>query len=429
MLNLCGLVEFCANKTFLAVIVFAAVIAVAAAIGFGIYKLVKNRMAAKKNEDDKPAAPRQGNIYNTNRNTAPAEEKKSKPVIEEKVEEPIKEEPAPVVEEKVEEPIKEEPAPVVEEKVEEPVKEEPAPVVEEKKAPAKKEKKAPVKKEAKPVVAKKAEPAKKAEKPAAKKEEPAKKAEKAEDKAKKSAGKWNVEKKSDDEYVAVLYANNGQCMLTSEIYTTEEGARNGIATIVNNVENGTFVTYKDKNDNSYFKLKNANNRLLCVGEIYKNAEQCSKAMESVKRLAPVALINPLLVEGTAYVDYTPIKDPVYEAKKGTLGKWIIEQVGSGKYSAKLFASNGQLMLATEEVATKKSATNSIESVKKNSAEGNFIVDRDKFGRFYYKLRNAQKSVICIGEAYDTLDSCTSALESVRRFAATAVLVNDKKEEA
>ena len=83
------------------------------------------------------------------------------------------------------------------------------------------------------------------------------------------------------------------------------------------------------------------------------------------------------------------------------------------------------MLATEEVALKKSAENAIESVKKNAAAGNFIIDHDKFGRFYYKLRNAQKSVICIGEAYESLDSCTAAIESVRRFAATAVIEEKK----
>ena len=82
------------------------------------------------------------------------------------------------------------------------------------------------------------------------------------------------------------------------------------------------------------------------------------------------------------------------------------------------------MLATEEVSMRRSALSAIESVKKNSAQGNFIIDRDKFGRYYYKLRNAQKSVICIGETYDSLDSCISALESVRRFAATATVPSE-----
>jgi uncharacterized protein YegP (UPF0339 family) len=104
------------------------------------------------------------------------------------------------------------------------------------------------------------------------------------------------------------------------------------------------------------------------------------------------------------------------------GKWKIEETEEGKFVARLYASNGQLMLATEEVANKATATKAVESVKKNAKEGNFIIDRDKFKRYYYKLRNAQRSVICIGEAYESLDSCVSAIESVRRFALSSSIV-------
>jgi uncharacterized protein YegP (UPF0339 family) len=163
---------------------------------------------------------------------------------------------------------------------------------------------------------------------------------------------------------------------------------------------------------------------LCVGEIYKSKDQCLKAVESVKRIAKNSTVLEGVSDGAHYVDYTPIKVDGYEVKKGLAGKWKIEATQDGKFSAKLYASNGQLMLATEEVSVRKTAENAIESVKKNSFAGNFIIDKDKFGRFYYKLRNAQKSVICIGEAYESLDSCISALESVRRFAYTAVYTVD-----
>ena len=78
------------------------------------------------------------------------------------------------------------------------------------------------------------------------------------------------------------------------------------------------------------------------------------------------------------------------------GKWKIEQSENGGFSAKLYANNGQIMLSTEEVASRKTAEKAVESVRKNCAEGNFYIDKDKFGRFYYKLHNAQRSVICTG---------------------------------
>ncbi len=242
---------------------------------------------------------------------------------------------------------------------------------------------------------------------------------------KKLNGKWRVELKCKDEYVAELIASNGEVMLSSETYTTLEGAKVGISTIIKGVDNGKFVIYQDKNGNYYYKLKTANNRLLCVGEIYKSKDQCLKAVESVKRLAKDAKIMSEVFSGAQYDKYVPAP-LVAEVKKGVRGKWKIESTSDGKYLAKLYANNGQLMLATEQVSLKKNAKNAIEMVKKNAEAGNFIIDKDKFGRYYYKLRNAQKSVICIGEAYDTLESCTNAIESVRRFALSATLADDNE---
>ncbi len=249
-------------------------------------------------------------------------------------------------------------------------------------------------------------------------------AEEEQKKTKKLNGKWIIEKESDNEFVSKLVASNGEVMLTSEIYTTADGAKSGIETIIRGIVNDNFTIYQDKNKNYYYKISSANNRLLCAGEIYKTKDGCLNAVQSVKRIAEDSPILDEIREGKGYATYTPAELDVSDIKKGTSGKWRIVQLEDGTYSARLFASNGQLMLATEQVTLAKSARNAIESVKKNAEQGNFIIDRDKFGRFYYKLRNDQKSVICMGEAYESLDSCVSAIESVRRFALTAVLSED-----
>ena len=238
---------------------------------------------------------------------------------------------------------------------------------------------------------------------------------------KKLNGKWVIEKENDGEFVSKLLASNGEIMLTSEIYTTAEGAKGGVETIIRGIENGKFIIYQNKNKNYYYKIKSQNNRLLCAGEIYKTKDGCLKAVESVKRIASISPILEEVGVGQGYAEYVPAPLDVANVKKGTEGKWRIVKTENG-YSACLYASNGQLMLATEEVALDKSAKNAIENVKKYAEQGNFIIDRDKFGRFYYKLRNAQKSVICMGESYDTLDSCVNAIESVRRFSLTAIFM-------
>ena len=236
---------------------------------------------------------------------------------------------------------------------------------------------------------------------------------------KRMLGKWRIVIKGENAYIAVLHASNGEVMLTSEIYSTEEGARSGVETIKRGVETGNFVIYRDKGGDYYFKLKSAGNRLLCVGEIYTTRDACEKAAESVKRIAKDSPLMIKVSEGERFIAYTPAE--VTPPAKKNQGTWRIEQGENGGFSAKLYANNGQVMLSTEEVASRKTAEKAIESVCKNCAAGNFYIDKDKFGRFYYKLHNVQKSVICTGETYDKVDSVVSAIESVRRFASNAEL--------
>lgn len=309
-------------------------------------------------------------------------------VAEEKAEEKPAEKP-------VEKPVEE---PKAEVKVEEPKKEEKA--KEPAKKPAVKSEKAE-----KPAVKTAVKPASKTSKP-------------------KALGKWVIERKSDDEYISVLFASNGEAMLTSETYVSEDGARKGVATIVKAVENGDFVIYKNKNGNYYFKLKSAANRLLCAGEIYKDKAGCESAVESVKRIAKDSPVIEEVSDGEKYLAYTPVALNDADLKGAAKGKWKIEKNDDGKFFAILYASNGQVMLSTEEVASKPTALAGIENVKKNALAGNFVIDKDKFGKFYYKLRNANKSVICIGESYPTSARCISALESVRKFAMTSPLVEE-----
>ena len=176
--------------------------------------------------------------------------------------------------------------------------------------------------------------------------------------ARKMTGKWVIECKREGEYVAKLVASNGEVMLNSEIYSTPAGARSGINTIINGVVNGNFVIYRDKSGDYYFKLKSANNKLLCAGEIYKTKDGCVSAVESVKRIAESAVLVEGVSERNHYIDYTPIK-LTEQALSGAKGKWKVEQTENGGYLARLYANNGQLMLATEEVSKKAIALNAI----------------------------------------------------------------------
>lgn len=300
----------------------------------------------------------------------------------------------------------------------------PAPKAEEKK-PMKTAAKTAAKsaaKDVKPTARATAEPAAKksasktAVKPVAKKAEPVKE-------AKATVGKWIIKEKGEGEFVAFLYANNGEIMLTSEIYTSEESARAGIDTIRKNVDGGTFVNYKDKNKNFYFKLKSVKNRILCVSETYKSEALAESAKESVKRFVSSPVQSGVEKDITVVKYVLPKKEEPVDTRSAYSGKWKIEKDGD-TYMAKLFASNGELLLNSESYVSYASAKSAISTIVTNGVAGNFIIDSDKKGRYFFKLRSAQKATLCIGETYAKLDSCQSAIESVRRFLKTAKLTED-----
>lgn len=239
---------------------------------------------------------------------------------------------------------------------------------------------------------------------------------------KKVAGKWMVKEKGEGEYVAFLYANNREVLLTSETYSTVDGAKKGVATIQKNATDENFAIYKDKNDNYYFKLKNSKNRFLCVGETYPNRNACLNSIESVKKFVD-SPISDAVEKDITLIKYVPTPEDKLPEKKYS-GKWVIKEE-DGEYRAQLHASNGELLLCSESYASYASAKEAIGNISQNGIAGNFIVDCDKKGRYFFKLRNATKVTLCIGETYSQLQACLSAIDSVRSFLKTAKLADNQ----
>ncbi len=103
-----------------------------------------------------------------------------------------------------------------------------------------------------------------------------------------------------------LKAGNGEVIATSEVYTTEDACRKGIASVQKNapaaaVEDQTvegyaqekhpkFEMYKDKAGEFRFRLKATNGQIIATGEGYKAKAGCLNGIDSVKKNAPEAPI-------------------------------------------------------------------------------------------------------------------------------------------
>ena len=103
-----------------------------------------------------------------------------------------------------------------------------------------------------------------------------------------------------------LKAGNGEVIATSEVYSSKDACKKGIASVqknapVANVENQTvegyaaekhpkFEVYADKAGEFRFRLKATNGEVIAVSEGYKAVASCLNGIESVKKNAVDAAI-------------------------------------------------------------------------------------------------------------------------------------------
>ena len=103
-----------------------------------------------------------------------------------------------------------------------------------------------------------------------------------------------------------LKATNGQVIATSEVYSSEDACKKGIASVQKNApaaavedqtvegfaeeKHPTFEVYQDKAGEFRFRLKATNGQVIATGEGYKAKASCLNGIESVKNNAPDAEI-------------------------------------------------------------------------------------------------------------------------------------------
>ena len=100
--------------------------------------------------------------------------------------------------------------------------------------------------------------------------------------------------------------------------------------------------------------------------------------------------------------------------------FIIEKSKKDKFYFNLTAKNGQVILSSEQYATKSSCKNGIESVKANSGkESSFEKKTAKNGQFYFVLKAANNQIIGSSEMYAATGGRDNGIKSVMENAPTA----------
>lgn len=116
------------------------------------------------------------------------------------------------------------------------------------------------------------------------------------------------------------------------------------------------------------------------------------------------------------------------------GKWVIcrlitdEEDEEETYFFELHASNGEVLLSSEEYTSFAGVVRGIETHKTNIAHDNFKITVSKKGDYIFKLMSGKNLLLCTGANYPTRMRCESAVASVKRFAETAVLDDNVQEQ-
>lgn len=97
------------------------------------------------------------------------------------------------------------------------------------------------------------------------------------------AGYYELKKSGASGYMFNLKAGNHEVILTSETYTSKDGASSGIASVQKNSPDDARYERKTAKDGSaYFVLTAGNGQTIGKSEMYSSASARDKGIESVK---------------------------------------------------------------------------------------------------------------------------------------------------
>lgn len=108
------------------------------------------------------------------------------------------------------------------------------------------------------------------------------------------AGKFELKKSKDGQFMFNLKAANNQVILTSELYKAKASATNGIESVKKNA--GNDANYERRTSikkEPYFVLKAANKEIIGTSEMYSSAAAMENGIASVKTNAPSATVDDL----------------------------------------------------------------------------------------------------------------------------------------
>ena len=106
--------------------------------------------------------------------------------------------------------------------------------------------------------------------------------------------KFELFKRTDDQFHFHLKADNGKIILTSEGYHAKDGAKNGIESVKKNAGNPAMYEVLESKDNQwYFNLKAGNGQVIGTSETYTTFDNMNEGIALVEKYGPCAPVEDL----------------------------------------------------------------------------------------------------------------------------------------
>ena len=111
------------------------------------------------------------------------------------------------------------------------------------------------------------------------------------------AGKFELKKSKNDKFYFSLLADNGQVILSSEMYEAKASAVNGIESVKKNAaDEARFERLDGKDGSPYFTLKASNGQVIGQSQMYASAAARDAGIASVMASAPAASVQDLTIQ-------------------------------------------------------------------------------------------------------------------------------------
>lgn len=101
-----------------------------------------------------------------------------------------------------------------------------------------------------------------------------------------------LRKSTNNQFYFSLTAENNEKILASELYTTKNGALQGIQSVrVNSPIDSRYARLTSSDGKFYFRLGAANNETIGTSEMYNTQQARENGIQAVKRVGPTAPVN------------------------------------------------------------------------------------------------------------------------------------------